>query len=336
MIPQGIIHAMSLGTSLASEKSFGQVQAVTLASTLLIALAAPGPIIEWLVGKPLSRIRLFCASIKQGNYQERLPLPNEARDGEGEDQITVIMRDMNWMARQIEIREKDLRKAVNDLSESRRKISDQNEYLKQINLQLAATRNNLQEKTRELELSFRQMEVMAMTDPLTGMANRRCFFSNLQHQFTSLICSCPPISLLILDIDRFKSVNDTFGHESGDIVLKEIAGLIRESTRAGDLAGRIGGEEYAVLLPDTSSHQAVEIASRIKKRVAEHIFCLPDSKQIALTVSIGICTLSQHACLDRRNIYGFADQALYHAKRSGRNRIAVYDPEAGKVVGSIS
>lgn len=333
LIPQAIAYGMTFGSPLATDRYFGQVQAAAVAGALLLALASPGLVLEWLVGRPVQEMTRFCSRLKQGNYQERLRLPNEARDGDGEDGMTALMRDMNWMARQIEIREKELRQAIDDLSESRRLINEKNDYLTRVNRELAATYRSLEERTRELEQSCRQMQVMAMTDPLTAIANRRCFFDALQGQAVDQVCncSCRPTSLLILDVDRFKSVNDTYGHEAGDTVLRDIAAIIRENTREGDTAARIGGEEYALLLPGASARQAEDVACRIRAAVAGHTFVMPDEQRISVTVSIGICTLSQFACLERGKLYSFADRALYHAKRSGRNSIAVYDPEARSV-----
>lgn len=330
LIPQAVIYGMTIGSPLAADKYFGQIQAASLAGALLLALALPGLVLEWLVGRPLRKLTRFCARLKQGNYQERLLLPTEARDGDGEDGITVLMRDMNWMARQIEIREKELRQAIEDLSANRRLIEEKNARLVRVNRELAATHKSLQARTGELEQSYRQMQVMAMTDPLTAIANRRRFFAALCEQSAGLACSrsCCPTSLLILDVDRFKAVNDTYGHAAGDKVLQEIAAITRENTREGDTAARIGGEEYALLLPGAHRRQAEEVARRIRTAVAGRLFDLPDGQQISVTVSIGICTFSQFACLEREKLYVFADQALYHAKRSGRNGISVYDPEA--------
>lgn len=322
---------MALDSSLAVDKYFSQIQAVSLASALLAVLVTPGLILGWLVGKPLAQMRQFCSRLKQGNYQERLFLPNEARDVDGEDAMISLMRDMNWMARQIEIREKNLRQAVDELSESRRRVSEQNDYLMKVNNELAVAHKSLQERTCELEQACRQMQVMAMTDPLTAIANRRCFFDTLQRQFATLVCNCRPISLLILDIDRFKAVNDKYGHEAGDKVLQEIAEIIQENTRNDDLAARIGGEEYALLLPDASSQQAAAIACRIQAAVAGRAFIVADDQRISLTISIGICTLKQFACLDRDKLYSYADRALYHAKHGGRNSISAYDPDVRSV-----
>ncbi len=333
LIPQAVIYGMASGSPLAADRLFGQIQAASLASALLTALASPGLVLEWLVGKPLRELSDFCARLKRGNYRERLPLPNEARDGDGEDGMTILMRDMNWMARQIEIRERDLRQAVDAVAASHRLVDEKNDYLTRMNRELAATRDSLQERTRELEQLCRQMQVMAMTDSLTAIANRRCFFEALQQQSAILACNgpCLPLSLLVFDIDRFKTVNDIYGHEAGDKVIRDIAAIIRDNTREGDLAARIGGEEYALLLPGASARQAEEVACRIREAVAACAFVLADERQVSVTVSIGVCTLAQFACLERGNLYSFADRALYHAKRSGRNSISVYDSDACSV-----
>lgn len=288
LIPQGIILWMASDSLLVTNTYFGHIEAVSLASVLLLILGMPTLTIQLLVGKPLRSMRQLCSRVKEGNYGELLPLSNEGRDGE--DEILTLMRDMNWMARQIERREKDLKQAVEDLWKSRN-----------------------------------QLEVMAMTDPLTAIANRRCFFDTLEQTFTALVCHYKPISLLILDVDFFKKVNDTYGHQVGDKVLLELAKIIQGNTREGDLVARIGGEEYGILLPNNTSHEAVMVANRIQTEIDNHGFFLGDD-QLSVTVSIGICTLPQPpCCLDREKLYNYADQALYHSKHSGRNCVSVYD-----------
>ncbi len=206
LIPQGIMFGLANNSALAADRWFSQIQAVSLVSALLLALATPGLLIEGLLGKPLKKIRYFCLLVKQGDYRARLSLPNKARDRDDEDDITLLMRDMNWMARQIDLREQELKQVVEKLEQSRR-----------------------------------EMQVMALTDPLTTIANRRCFFDTMEKQFAALVCTCRPISLLMLDVDRFKTINDTFGHEAGDRVLLEIAGIIKKYSRENDLVARIGG-----------------------------------------------------------------------------------------------
>lgn len=318
-------------TPLATDKWFSQIEAVALVSALLLALATPGLITEWLLGKALEKMRCFCFRVKRGDYRARLSLPNESRDRDDEDAITLLMRDMNWMARQIELREQELQQAVDNLKESRHQIEQQNQSLAETNAELMVVQGRLSERTNELEDAFKKMQVMALTDPLTTIANRRCFFDTLEQQFAALVCTCLPISLVMIDIDRFKIINDTFGHEAGDRVLLELARIIKQYSRENDLAARIGGEEFTVLLPGTGSGEAVVVAQRIKQAISSHKFEL-DDRRISITVSIGIYTLSQTPCLDRDNLYNYADQALYYSKNNGRNSISVFDPTIRSVV----
>jgi diguanylate cyclase (GGDEF)-like protein len=291
MIPQGVMFWMASNSLLQGNKFFSEIEAVSLASALILVLGMPGLTLEWLVGKHIRDMGKLCGRVKQGDYSELLSLPNESTNEE--DTIMILKRDMNWMARQIEFRERDLRRVVKELQESRS-----------------------------------QMQVMAMTDPLTSIANRRCFFDTLEKHFTALLCDCHPISLLLFDVDLFKKINDTYGHQAGDKVLLKLAEIIQENTRDSDLAARIGGEEYALLLPETHSQEAAGIASRIKNLIAGHDFILDGNQQISVTVSIGICTLFQRpCCFDKEKLYNFADQALYYSKHIGRNSVSIYNPD---------
>ena len=332
LIPQGIMFGLAYSTALAADRWFSQIEAISLGSALLLALAAPGLTIEWLFGKPLEKMRFFCSIVKQGNYQARLFLPNESRDRDDEDSITMLMRDMNWMARQIEIREQELKLAVENVWESRQQVEQQNQFLAETNAELMVVQGRLNQRTTELEETLKKMQVMALTDPLTAIANRRCFFDTLEKQFAALVCTYRPISLVMIDVDRFKTINDTFGHEAGDRVLRELAGIIEKYSRETDLAARIGGEEFTVLLPGTGSRDAVVVARRIKTAISRHKFELGDEQQISITVSIGVCTLAQTPCCDRDNLYNYADQALYHSKNNGRNSISIFDPAIQSVV----
>ena len=326
LIPQGILFGLAIGTSLETDRWFSQIQAVALVSALLLALVMPGLTLAWLVGKPLTRIRKFCLSVKQGDYQTRLFLPNEARDRNDEDAITLLMRDMNWMARQIELREQQLKQVVENLEQSRRYIEQQNQSLAKTNEELLVAQERLHERTDELEDALKKMQIMALTDPLTTIANRRCFFDTMEKQFATLVCACRPISLVMIDVDRFKQINDTFGHEAGDKVLMEIAEIIKRYSRENDLAARIGGEEFTVLLPGACSQEAMVVARRIQTAIASRNFEMEGNQSISVTVSIGMCTLAQTPCLDRENLYNYADQALYHSKKNGRNSISIFDP----------
>ena len=163
---------------------------------------------------------------------------------------------------------------------------------------------------------------MAVTDALTGLNNRRF----LDHQLSIAMArhnrGAEAFSLLLLDIDFFKRVNDGYGHDAGDEVIKEFARRLSLNVRAIDLPCRFGGEEFVVLMPDTESADAVHIAERVRQQVAEAPFTLSDGRQLNVTVSVGVATSqglgdSPEALLKR------ADEGVYEAKSSGRNRVVI-------------
>jgi len=163
---------------------------------------------------------------------------------------------------------------------------------------------------------------MAVTDALTGLNNRRF----LDHQLAVAMArhnrGAASFSLLLLDIDFFKRVNDTYGHDAGDEVIKEFARRLTLNVRAIDLPCRFGGEEFVVLMPETESADAVNIAERVRQQVAEAPFTLSDGRQLNVTVSVGVATSqglgdSPEALLKR------ADEGVYEAKTSGRNRVVI-------------
>ncbi|CUH94636.1 hypothetical protein P22_0702 [Propionispora sp. 2/2-37] len=324
---------MAQGSELAANRDFSQAQAFSLAAALLTALLLPNVTTDWLVGSKISAMRSLCEKVKKGNYTDLISVPNESSEGDEGDAVLSLMRDMNWMARRIQSREQDLMKAVEDLRCSREQIREQNVYLVNFNEELLAAQSELQERSAELEKAYAQMENMAMTDPLTSIANRRCFFEHLERHFVENLCCCRPISLMILDIDWFKRINDTYGHQSGDLILKELALIIRKQSRATDLPARLGGEEYALLLPDAGSQEAITVARRIQTTLAGYTFSVEKEKTVTVTVSIGICTLTSHPCWDRDKLYSYADQALYYSKNNGRNSISIYNPELEAFIG---
>lgn len=154
----------------------------------------------------------------------------------------------------------------------------------------------------------------AITDPLTGVLNRRGF-----NKMAATYEHCPFRCMIAIDIDHFKRVNDTFGHEAGDEVLVSFAGLLKEQCRSHDVISRFGGEEFIILLPDTSLKEAFLIAERIRKVV--EITTLPFAGRI--TMSAGVC-----GGTDNENLLKYADEALYRAKRTGRNRSCIWQGDA--------
>lgn len=172
----------------------------------------------------------------------------------------------------------------------------------------------------DLEASLqRKLYDSATRDSLTGTYNRGFFLETLEVDFAAAIRNDHVMSLLILDIDHFKAVNDTYGHPTGDLVLTQSARLIQAALRAEDVAARYGGEEFAVLLRYTDGARALAIAERIRRTIADHDFEL-QSGTLRLTVSIGVATLDAATHKSAVQLIAAADQLLYRAKQQGRNQ----------------
>jgi diguanylate cyclase (GGDEF)-like protein/PAS domain S-box-containing protein len=168
-----------------------------------------------------------------------------------------------------------------------------------------------------------ELERRAYTDYLTGLANRRHFLEQAENELTRTVRYGRELSILMLDVDRFKQVNDTYGHKVGDLVLKKLSELCRATLRDVDIVGRIGGEEFAVLLPETGSEQAVQAAERLRAAIAAAHVSLGSGLPLRFTASFGVTTLREkEANIDM--LLNQADQALYRAKNEGRNRVCMY------------
>jgi diguanylate cyclase (GGDEF)-like protein len=165
------------------------------------------------------------------------------------------------------------------------------------------------------------LTTLAALDPLTGLNNRRQFEALARTELVRSQRYMRPLSLLMIDIDHFKAVNDTFGHEMGDVVLRTVATAIASAKRISDVAGRIGGEEFAILVPETTKEAARALAERLCEVVRA---CSPyiAGEQLRLTVSIGVAGATA-GTPSIETLLRQADQALYEAKRSGRNRVVV-------------
>jgi diguanylate cyclase (GGDEF)-like protein len=161
----------------------------------------------------------------------------------------------------------------------------------------------------------------AMVDPLTGIANRRSFMQDAALFAKHHIADPRPTAVLLIDLDRFKSINDRFGHALGDRVLELFTDAARKSTRGSDLIGRLGGEEFAAMLIDTNRDKAVEVAERIRESFAQMAQEV-DGREVCATVSIGLVH-TEAPTLDLPELLAQADQALYCAKERGRNRVEI-------------
>jgi two-component system cell cycle response regulator len=163
---------------------------------------------------------------------------------------------------------------------------------------------------------------MAITDPLTGLYNRRYLESHLAQVIAHAVNRGRLVSVLTLDVDFFKSVNDTYGHDAGDRVLQEMAGRLRASIRSTDLACRTGGEEFVVVLSGTDLHTAERVGERVRKLVAAKPFLVAPGCHLSVTVSLGVASLLSVEDAPG-DLLKRADQALYRAKREGRNRVSL-------------
>lgn len=174
---------------------------------------------------------------------------------------------------------------------------------------------------RELTLANERLAALAATDGLTDLPNKRAFDDTLKREMARSSRHRVPLSLLVLDVDHFKRVNDTHGHASGDAVLISIASSLRATLRAGDFAARYGGEEFVVLLPNCDATGAMIVAERLRAIIAACSVPIPTG-QLSVTTSVGVAAMS-HMNETGRELFERADAALYLAKGSGRNRVCV-------------
>ena len=179
----------------------------------------------------------------------------------------------------------------------------------------------------ELRQSKEQLQKMALTDPLTKLGNRATFDMSIKQATACTQRSGSPYSLLMIDLDRFKTFNDNYGHQTGDSVLRSVADAIKDAARDADICCRYGGEEFAIILPDTQANNAEVLAERIHKYVAKVSRKQP-SGRIPITVSIGISCTNFQDNTHPHQLIEEADQALYLAKENGRNRTETWHSDS--------
>lgn len=187
-------------------------------------------------------------------------------------------------------------------------------------LDLARARMDLETIYLAHRLSREQLQTVQFTDPLTGLLNRRGFEDAAARELTRVARTGETAGLVIMDIDKFKSINDTYGHPAGDDVLRELAGILRDETRTLDHVFRFGGEEFGMILPHTQHDEMLLITERIRREVEKnHFRSMPEAGNV--TVSMGALTIlpSRRPTLDL--VYPVADALLYRAKQEGRNRV---------------
>ncbi len=186
---------------------------------------------------------------------------------------------------------------------------------------LQKTFNGNLELAYDLEVAKKHAENMAGTDALTGLNNRRAFFDKAASLFAYCKRNQQPISALMLDVDHFKKINDSYGHAAGDVALRNLARLLDDNLRHSDLSCRFGGEEFAVLLPNTTAAEAIEMANMLRKMMMTTIIALADENALSLTASFGISDDGKTV----EDLLNHADKAMYLAKNNGRNHVMAYE-----------
>ncbi len=182
----------------------------------------------------------------------------------------------------------------------------------------------------ELRETQRKLQEQSVTDGLTGLKNRRLFDERLGEEWSRAQRYSDPVSLIMIDLDHFKQVNDRHGHPMGDLVLREAAALIRRSLRDPDICARYGGEEFAIILPKTHLQGALTVAERIWRELNAKVYRDASAQppvEVRVTASIGIAFYPSKDITSAQLLLRYADEALYQAKRAGRNKICLYQSQ---------
>ena len=256
---------------------------------------------SWLIIKPISRFRKLMHGIVS-NPNTDIP---QKLDIETNDEIDALAAMFNNMNQQVQDVQERLRQKIN-LADSA----------------LIAINDQLRSRTTDLEKALTLVEKLATTDSLTSLPNRRYFDDQINTSFARAQRRGEPLSLILLDIDFFKQINDTFGHAAGDFVLQELAELIKSRIRDSDILARLGGDEFAILLDHTAATDAKMLSDLILAKIRSHEF-IHNGEHISVSVSMGIAQITR-SIVGIESLYSAADKALYEAKRSGRDQVAIY------------
>jgi len=193
--------------------------------------------------------------------------------------------------------------------------------LKQLEKELMASNAILKIQLEEINCLHQQLQEQIIRDPLTGLFNRRYLDETLQHEIAGVRRGRHPLSILMIDLDHFKSINDTYGHANGDMVLIELSKHLVGNVRSSDMVYRYGGEEFMILMTNTTTENACQRAEALRASVEAMEFHI-DDQLLNLTISVGVATYPTH-CAEIRGVIEAADAALYQAKAGGRNRVVV-------------
>ena len=259
--------------------------AVGLGGAVLLPLVLTGPVCDWLFRTRLARLKQWCAAVRLGEAPFWDNLPNESR---AEDCWLQLHRDLNWL-------------------------------LHRLRQQIAKT----DEQRLQAETAYCRMRQLALVDPLTKLANRRHFQEHLRLEWRRDQQSTNQLALVMIDLDHFKRINDQYGHDTGDQVLRRVGRKLSAIAKPPHLAARIGGEEFVVILNGLNEQAAKAFASRIHCSLQDEWETAEG--RVGVTCSIGGCAVGGKLLPDGDDVLKKADLALYAGKRSGRNCICWWD-----------
>ena len=256
---------------------------------------------SWLIIKPIRRFRKLMHDI-MANPTTDIPQDLDIKTA---DEIGALAAMFNIMNKQVYDIQQRLQQKINLADSALISINDQ-----------------LRRRTADLESALTLVEKLATTDSLTSLPNRRYFDDQINNSFARAQRHDESLSLILLDIDFFKQINDTFGHAAGDFVLQELADLIKPRIRDIDILARLGGDEFALLLDHTAATDAKILTELILSKVRSHEF-IYNGEHISVSVSMGIAQITRNI-EDLESLYSAADKALYEAKHCGRNQAVIY------------